>query len=210
MKMLRSSLSHSKKYQYSSVFLFLMPHKDVSKWNIGLHQQLTYISKRCSERDSKKILFEFSALKQNWCAVSSTISCGIVSIFRWERLCEEIFSETFRCASSNFEKGYQTGFETLSFGRQSLLLVEEIIPAQNILFCSKHIYMYMLIFRKSIQLLISHKIRWILFFWAWAITLQEIRGICLMKWPSNFFKIYQILEDKNCWFIFCHILYFPY
>ena len=58
-------------------------------------------------------------------------------------------------------------------------------------FCSKHIYMYMLIFRKSIQLLISHKIRWTLFFWAWATTLQEIRGICLMKWPSNFFKIYQ-------------------
>ena len=54
MKMLRSSLSHSKKYQYSSVFLFLMPHEDVSKRKIGLHQQLTYISKRCSERDNKK------------------------------------------------------------------------------------------------------------------------------------------------------------
>ena len=182
--------SRSVLFFFHNCKVFCAEKEYVSKWNIGLHQQLTYISKRCSERDSKKILFEFSALKQNWCAVSSTISCGIVSIFRWERLCEEIFSETFRCASSNFEKGYQTGFETLSFGRQSLLLVEEIIPAQNILFfCSKHIYMYMLIFRKSIQLLISHKIRWTLFFWAWATTLQEIRGICLMKWPSNFFKI---------------------
>ena len=127
-----------------------MPHKDVSKWKIGLHQQLTYISKWCSERYNKKILFEFSALKQNWCAVSSTISCGIVSIFRWERLCEEIFSETFRCASSNFEKGYQTGFETLSFGRQSLLLVKENIPDQNILFCSKHIYVCICLYSEKV------------------------------------------------------------
>ena len=47
--------------------------------------------------------------------------------------------------------------------------------------------MYMLIFRKSIQLLISHKIRWTLFFWAWATTLQEIRCRCLMKFTRFIF-----------------------
>ena len=142
MKMLRSSLSHSKKYQYSSVFLFLMPHKDVSKWKIGLRQQLTYISKRCSERDNKKKSYlNFPPLNKIDVLSPAPYHVALLaSLDGKERLCEEIFSETFRCASSNFEKGYQTGFETLSFGRQSLLLVEEIIPAQNILFfCSKNI-----------------------------------------------------------------------
>ena len=62
MKMLRSSLSHSKKYQYSSVFLFLMPHKDVSKWNIGLRQQLYDIQIDLGLKDAQKEIAKKSYL----------------------------------------------------------------------------------------------------------------------------------------------------